>query len=325
MCLEKAHPLKMVSELIGKYIWLIQTITAAGDRGLTLREISDKYERRYDQAYSRRTFNNHRLAIQEIFGFDIVCDRGTNAYSIPFSEEVMDNDKSVEWLVNTFTVSSLLTLGKERLSGRVSVEDIPSGQKYLTSIMQAMEDGRELEIEYGKYNSQSSDTLRIQPFAVKEQQRRWYLVAFCHERAFIDGKELSNSDMRAWRVYGLDRIVSLKETGNTFKMPKGFDVDELFHDSFGAFFPKEGQKSVTVRFKATDSEARYIRDLPLHPSQKEEGVAEDGGKLFRIRVIPNENLLMEFCRLSGKVEVLEPETLRESVKEMLKKGLEKYK
>ncbi len=63
----------------------------------------------------------------------------------------------------------------------------------------------------------------------------------------------------------------------------------------------------------------------MHPSQKEEGVAEDGGKLFRIRVIPNENLLMEFCRLSGKVEVLEPETLRESVKEMLKKGLEKYK
>ena len=56
----------MVAELIGKYIWLIQTLTATGGRGLTLKEISDKYERRYDQAYSRRTFNNHRLAIQEI-------------------------------------------------------------------------------------------------------------------------------------------------------------------------------------------------------------------------------------------------------------------
>ena len=64
----------MVAELIGKYIWLIQTLTATGGRGLTLKEISDKYERRYDQAYSRRTFNNHRLAIQEIFGFDIVCE-----------------------------------------------------------------------------------------------------------------------------------------------------------------------------------------------------------------------------------------------------------
>ena len=155
----------MVSELIGKYIWLIQTLSASGERGLTLREISDKFERRYDQPYSRRTFNNHRLAILEIFGTDIVCDRGTNRYSIPYSDEVMDKDKSVGWLVNTFTVSNLLTLGKERLSGRVSVEDVPSGQIYLTSIMQAMEDGRELEIEYGKYNSSKTDTLHIQPFA----------------------------------------------------------------------------------------------------------------------------------------------------------------
>ncbi|MBO6248345.1 MAG: WYL domain-containing protein [Bacteroidales bacterium] len=312
----------MVSELIGKYIWLIQTITAAGERGLTLREISDKYERRYDQPYSRRTFNNHRLAILEIFGFDIVCDRGTNAYSIPFSEEVMDNDKSVEWLVNTFTVSNLLTLGKERLSGRVSVEDIPSGQRFLTSIMQAMEDCLELEIEYGKYNSPSTETLHVQPFAVKEYEKRWYLVAFCHERAV--GKDGDNSNMESWRVYGLDRIKSLKETGQTFRMPRGFDVDELFHDSFGVFFPKKGQKSVTVRFKATQSEARYIRDLPLHQSQKEEGPSDDGGRIFRIRVIPNENLLMEFCRLAGKVEVIEPDEVRESVKEMLRKGLENY-
>ncbi len=33
----------MVSDLIGKYIWLIRILTAAGDRGLTLREITDKY------------------------------------------------------------------------------------------------------------------------------------------------------------------------------------------------------------------------------------------------------------------------------------------
>ena len=272
----------MVSELIGKYIWLIQTLSASGERGLTLREISDKFERRYDQPYSRRTFNNHRLAIQEIFGTDIVCDRGTNRYSIPYSDEVLDKDKSVGWLVNTFTVSNLLTLGKERLSGRVSVEDVPSGQIFLTSIMQAMEDERELEIEYKKYNSNQTDTLHIQPFAVKEHERRWYLVAYCHERAFRNGKEAPNNDMGSWRVYGLDR-------------------------------------------RATDEEARYLRDLPLHQSQKEEGPAEGGGRLFRLRVIPNENLLMEFCRLAGRVEVIEPESVRSAVREMLEKGLNNYK
>ena len=236
----------------------------------------------------------------------------------------MDNDRSIGWLINTFTVSNLLTMGKERLSGRVSVEDVPSGQKYLTSIMQSMEDGRELEIEYGKYNSPDSETLHIQPFAVKEHERRWYLVAFCNERAESNGKRLKNSDMRAWRVYGLDRIVSLRETEKTFRMPKGFDVDSIFHDSFGIFFPKEGQKSVTIRFRATDEEARYLRDLPLHRSQTEEGKADGGGRMFRLRVIPDENLLMEFCRLSGRAEVLEPEYLRAAVRDMLKKGYDNY-
>ena len=58
----------MVSELIGKYIWLIQIINASGGRGLSLRDITSRYERRYDQPYSRRTFNNHRQAILEVFG-----------------------------------------------------------------------------------------------------------------------------------------------------------------------------------------------------------------------------------------------------------------
>ena len=52
----------MVSELIGKYIWLVQSLIAAGDGGMTFKELNEKYSRRFGQAYSRRTFNNHRLA-----------------------------------------------------------------------------------------------------------------------------------------------------------------------------------------------------------------------------------------------------------------------
>lgn len=314
----------MVSELIGKYIWLIQTLSSTGERGLTLMELSDKYERHYGQPYSRRTFNNHRIAILDIFGIDIECDRGTNRYSIHYSDEALDKNKSVSWLIDTFTVNNLLTLGKERLSGRVGVEEIPSGRKFLTPIMQAMEDGMELEIVYGKYTSSTSETLHVQPFAVKEHERRWYLIGFCHERAHVNGTELRNNDMRAWRVYGLDRIQSLSETEASFKMPKGFDVENLFSESFGVFFPKEGQKSVTVRFKATEEETRYLRDLPIHSSQVEESSSAGEGSVFRIRLIPDENLLMEFCRRSGRVVVLEPEDVKSAVKNLLTIGYEQY-
>lgn len=311
----------MVSELIGKYIWLVQSLIASGGGGMTFKELNEKYSRRFGQAYSRRTFNNHRLAVADLFGIDIDCDRSTNRYFIPYSGDVLDSNESIGWLVNTFTVNSLLSLGKERLSGRVSVEEIPSGQKYLTAIMQAMEDGKELEIVYGKYSSDSSETLHVQPFAVKEHEKRWYLVAFCHERA---GADRRNDDINAWRVYGLDRISSLQVTDVSFRMPKDFDVDGIFSQSYGIYFPKAGQKPVTIRFKVTDEEARYLRDLPIHRSQVEENAAKGDGRIFRIRVIPNRNLTMEFCRHAGRLEVIEPEEVRLSVKEELEKAYKQY-
>ncbi|MGN0201381.1 MAG: helix-turn-helix transcriptional regulator [Candidatus Cryptobacteroides sp.] len=313
----------MVSELIGKYIWLIQTISSSGERGLSLDELSRKYERRFSQAYSRRTFNNHRLAVEDVFGISIECNRSTNRYHIPYFESALDKNDSVRWMIDTFTVGNLLSMGKERLSGRVSVEEVPSGQKYLTAIMQAMDEGRELEIEYSKYRSASSDLLHIQPFAVKEHERRWYLIGYCRERA--RGKREDNGDRDAWRVYGLDRIISLKETEESFRLPKDFDVDSLFYQSYGIFFPQKGQKAVTIRFRASEREASYLRDLPLHRSQEEEGDAPGGrGRIFRIRVIPNDNLIMEFCRHADGLEVLEPADIREAVHGKLENAARQY-
>ena len=123
----------MVSELIDKYLWLIQTLVDAGERGLSLEEIATRWGSRFGTPYPRRTFNNHRSAISDLFGIEVVCDRSTNRYHM--DEFAIDTRQSIGWLVNTFTVNSLLTTGKERLSGRVSVEDIPSGHRFLTGIM----------------------------------------------------------------------------------------------------------------------------------------------------------------------------------------------
>ena len=54
----------MVTELLKKYIWLVQTFIRAGERGLNLEEISGRWEERFDSPYSRRTFNNHREAVE---------------------------------------------------------------------------------------------------------------------------------------------------------------------------------------------------------------------------------------------------------------------
>lgn len=299
----------MVSELLQKYIWLVNTFVRAGDRGLSLDEICSRWEDRFDSDYPRRTFNNHRQNVEDVFGIKIACNRSTNRYFIEYSDDVADDNEEAAWLINTFTVNNMLSLGKERLSGRIAVEDIPSGHRHLTSVMDAMTEGLELRIEYQKYTSSGSDIYTVRPYAVKEASRRWYLIGYCLER-------------KGLRVYGLDRVKRLDETGNTFRMDRKFSIDELFATSFCIYLPDGPGQTITFRTDETD--ARYLRDLPVHPSQTEIERRE-GSVTFSIFVCPNKALIMEFCKYGSSIEVLSPESVREEVASELDKAARLYK
>ena len=298
----------MVTELLQKYIWLVQTFIRAGEHGLSLEEISDKWEMRFDSDYPRRTFNNHRDAVEEVFGIAIGCNRSTNRYFIKAGEDISDESAENAWLINTFTVNNMLRLSKEKLQGRVSVEDIPSGHMHLTEVMEAMTENLEVVMEYHKYTSDESETLTIWPYAVKEFAKRWYIIAYCKEREGL-------------RVYGLDRVKNMKVTGKKFKMKSGFDVDELFATSFGIYLP--GGKGQTITFRCSEREAKFLRDLPLHSSQEE--VRKEGDSvIFSIFVCPDKNLIMEICKHGSRIEILSPAEVRDAVREELKKALAQY-
>ena len=299
----------MVAELVDKYIWLIRLLAGRGERGLSLGEIGARHEDRYGETYPRRTFNNHRSAIMDIFGIPIECNRSTRRYYIPYAEDAVDADDTVRWMINTFTVDSLLQTGKKALKGRISVEDIPSGHKHLTVLMQAMLDGRKVRITYKKYSGGDAGMLTVRPYALKEFARRWYLVAWCEERD-------------ALRVYGLDRIQSLEVSEDVFPMPAGFDVEELFAESYGIYLP-EGERPVTVILRVREQEKPFMDDLPIHPSQRFAGKGPDGLR-YRLRLIPNENFIMELCRLGDRIEVLEPASLRDRIAQEHRKALAYY-
>ena len=306
----------MIADQLNKYVWLIQTFIQAGEKGLTFGELSDKWGRSscaddFGEAYPRRSFNNHREVIEKVFGIVIDCDRSSNRYRIHYADDVTDPDKRVSWLVNTFSVNSSLMSGKERLAERVSIEDIPSGQKYLSVIIDAMLSNQKVAIEYKKYRMETSESLNVSPYAVKEFHRRWYLIGFCLERGAV-------------RVYSLDRIMSLVKTDESFKMPECFDVEELFSGSFGIYLPKKDDRAVTIKFKTTVNEANYVRDLPIHSSQKEIGEA-DGCPLFSIRVIPTDDLFIQLCGHADRLEVVEPVGIREKMGDIFASAAAIYK
>ena len=259
----------MVTELLQKYIWLVQTFIRAGQNGLTLSEIESRWEDRFDSPYSRRTFNNHREAVEEVFGITIECNRSTNCYFINYSDEVADENAAMAWLINTFTVNNILSLGKDRLSGRVSVEDIPSGHTHLTRIMEAMTEGNELIVGYKKYSSSTSDSLHLRPYAVKEFAKRWYLIAYCVERQGL-------------RVYGLDRITELETSYKKFKMPKNFDVQPVIRTS----------KYLTARFPCHIAMCAPTMAVFSRGSLFPERLQEQSAKMITLDILPATRFLV---------------------------------
>ena len=292
----------MVTELLNKYIWLVQKFITAGDRGMTLEELRKAWCNKYGTEYARRSFNNHREAIAEVFGIEIECDRSTSRYFIRDSGGISDRDTGIAWLIDTFTVSNMLSLGKERLSGRISVEEIPSGRKYLVPLMNAMQEGNKVKIRYGKYGASSAGSRTICPYGIKETSLRWYLIGWAEER----------SDCR---VYALDRIQSLEVLPETFAMPHDFDIDTLFSTSFGSYLPD--RPAIRILFRAFGKEASYIADLPLHHTQTVVK-KDEKSTVFSIFVSPNTSLFLEFLGHGPNLEILSPEEIRSGMASLTK-------
>ena len=295
----------MIQELIGKYLWLVDVFSNASPKGLSLTQIMERWEARWKEPYSRRSFYNHRTVIFDIFGVDIKCDRRSNQYYIDL-EDLENNKTKASWLINSFTVNNLLALSKEGLAGRVSVEEVPSGQKWLYMIMDSMLGNEELEISYLKYTGEPLQKRIIYPYALKETAKRWYLVGF-------------DVQIDALRVYGLDRIHSISATGRHFSLPDDFDVDVLFRYSFGAYVSDRKDLQHIV-LNATERESKYLRDLPLHSSQKE---LQPG--LFTLDISVTEDFVIELLGRGSRIEVLEPESLRNRLREDFSRAAELYK
>ena len=87
-----------------KCIWITNTIAAAGEEGLTLTELNRKWTTDPENdPIPDRTFYRLKNQIADIFGIDIECDKGRNAYYIPYRNELYD-DKLKMWLLNSFAL-----------------------------------------------------------------------------------------------------------------------------------------------------------------------------------------------------------------------------
>lgn len=298
----------MAKNLLARYIWEVSTIYRA--KRITLKEINEKWSNSpyYDgKDIPRRTFDYHRKEIEMIFDVNIICDKHDNTYRIE-DDEGFKNGKVRRWLINTFATTNAIREARD-LNDRISLEQIPSAEPHLSTIIQAIRKQEVLNINYQSYERDTPTQHYLMPYAIKLFRLRWYVIGNVKDRDSI-------------MTYAMDRIMSIEQTDEKFKYPKQFNVHEYYRDSFGIII----DNSVVcerILIKVMNNQAKYFRSLPLHHSQKEIEI-KPNYSIFEYRLKPTYDFEQELLSHREDIEVLEPLSLRNNIKDCITKMANLY-
>ena len=293
--------------LFNCYIWLLNTIL----RGpISRAAIDEKWAHananEYKQDYlPESNFHRWKTTVELLFDVKIKCN-GNNEYYIEEATDLRNADLRLR-LLNLMSMDSLLKDSKE-LSDQILFEPIPSGEKFLAPIIEALRDKTAIEMTYQGFTKDYPATFIVEPYCLKMFKRRWYMLAHSVGR----DKTL---------IYSLDRVHALEPTTQKYQLPKDFDAEFYFRNVYGVSGMEDQPQEVEIKIEAY--QANFLRSLPLHPSQTEIERQEQYS-IFRYNLVPAFEFKQELRKHGSVLEVLKPQWLRDEFRKDIEYQLSKY-
>ena len=249
----------------------------------------------FDFGSSELTFKRDIKQITEYFGIPISYNRKEKGYYITDSQ---DNESIIETVLQSFEI--LTSLGND---GGMPDYIIPekrksSGTEHFSFLQTCIKSAVSISFDYFKYDSETTSHPTVKPYALKESQRRWYLIG-------------TNETDNSIRAYGLDRINNIIGTEKKFiKTLTISDIVNKYVDCFAMFSSKKEPQKIVLSYDRRDG--NYIKSFPIHHSQKIEK-EEDNRLTFSFFLKMELDFLMEILSRSWSVEVFEPLSLRQQL------------
>ena len=211
-------------------------------------------------------------------------------------------------MLDSFAVGNLIGENLS-LKGRILVDKIPSGRDHLTTLLEAMKENRIVNVTYHPFKKSHGYTFPIEPYCVKLFENRWYVLAH------------NNRD--EIKIYGLDRLVDVEITDDTYKLPRNFNADDFFSTAYGVVIGYD-VKPEHIVIRANEDHKHYLKSLPLHHSQR---LIEDCGEYadFGLYLSPTYDFAMKLLQFGAMIEVISPTSLRKTMKGWISDMNELYK
>ena len=257
---------------------------------------------------ARSTFNRHKDAIEDIFGIYIDCDR-QNGYQYYIGNDYVLREDSVQnWMLSTLSVNNIISESLS-LQDRILLQPVPSEGNYLKTVIEAMKKNVKVAVEYRKYGTDNPNHLTFEPYCIKMFKQRWYILGHFHREATEEKPE-----SEYFGVFSFDRIISLSLTDVKFQMDPDFDAQTYFDECYGVLVG-DGTKPERIVLRAYGYERFYVRDLPLHKSQREIGQGENFAD-FELHMRPTIDFSGHILSRGNQIKVLSPQWLADEIHDM---------
>ena len=183
----------------------------------------------------------------------------------------------------------------------------PCEPEHFSRIAYALLHRQQIEIDYSQWQTDTEQKRCISPQRIIYYRDNWYLDAWCHLR-------------QALRTFSIDAIKQITKTDKKAIDISAEKINEHVLQGYGIFAGKVIGHA-TLKFSREIS-SRVSREN-WHPDQKDSWT-ENGQYLLTIPYSDPRELIRDIVRYGADVEVLEPESLRNSIQDELERTLKKY-
>lgn len=296
-----------VRQTILRYIHILYKIRKSPSTFQEIDEYLNHQSILNDENYniSKRQFQRDLTDISSIFELEIYYDFRNKVYRINEQELSEVSKRRIE----AFDLINVLKLG-ENVAEIIHLEKRrPPGTENLFDILNAVKNRFVIEITYQKYWESELTQRQVDPLGLKEFKNRWYIMARDHK----DGK---------FKSFALDRLTKLEVTNKTFDYPVNYNIEEDYRFCFGIINTIDmPPQDIVLSFNPI--QGKYIKSLPLHESQQ---ILIDNTDELKIKltVYITYDLIMEILSYGQFVKVIEPKSLVEEIREILKQAYKQY-
>lgn len=174
-------------------------------------------------------------------------------------------------------------------------------QETIDLLTQAIGKARTAQIRYYSASRNTTTRREVDPYRLWYAAGGLYLIGYCHLRKDV-------------RMFAVERIRSVTPTDHPYQWPLGFNVEEYVQD---ALMVMRG-RPIEVELLFSKAAAAWVKDKVWHPSQATFPL-KDGRLKMTLKLADTNELVGWILSFGGQVRVLQPEVLRQKVKEEAKK------